>query len=162
MMVRTRSQRRPRAFAAICSDFDEVPEPGLVSSSAERKQVWSEPLQLPAKTVDAAVHVRQEVVVAAPNLAQFDKRRIGYGDRLELRQNSAESVSKHESIPTVILRAGDGVAVTKAVQLLRVEREDRETVLNQRLDHWSMGNLDRNGNTVGFACMPLKPSGQLR
>ena len=54
----------------------------------------------------------------------------------------AQRIAEHSGVPAVVLSAGDGEAVAKAIHLLRVDGVHRKAALEQHLDDRAVRRLD--------------------
>ena len=84
-------------------------------------------------------------VVAQPRpLAQFDDGRVRRLQPSEAVRVGAQRRGQHARVAAVVLGPGRRQPVAEAVELLRVDRVDREAVFHQALDHRPARRLDRH------------------
>src|SRR3954451_1087056 len=68
---------------------------------------------------------------------------------MEAVQVSSQRVGQNEGVAPVVFGASGRVTVTKAVQLFRMNRENRKAVFGKRLDDGSSRDLHRDRNECG-------------
>ncbi len=92
-----------------------------------------------------------EVIGHARPFAQFNDRGFGERNLVECAAIGSERRRQGFGIPAVVLSAGRGEAVPETVELLRIDRINFETAVEQRLDDGAMRNLDRNMDILWLA-----------
>jgi hypothetical protein len=63
----------------------------------------------------------------------------------------AQGIGQHVCVSTVVLGAGNGVTIAEAIQLFRVDTENRPAMFEKRFDQWSTWDFNRYGNGVDLA-----------
>jgi hypothetical protein len=67
----------------------------------------------------------------------------------------AQRAGQNKRIPGIVLCAGDGEAVTKPVNLFRIDREQGEATLDKSFNECAPGDLDADSDQSGLASCSL-------
>ena len=105
-------------------------------------------MKLVAKPVGKAAELVPELVVHARVLTQFDDDRILEPHPPEDGPIRTERGGQDERVAPVILRAGHGVTVAEAIQLLGVERVHMKPALYERFDNGPSRNFNRDTHSL--------------
>jgi len=104
-----------------------------------------------------------QIFVDAREFAELDDRWIIQHDAPEAVLIGPERIGEDEGVEPIILGARDRVSISKAVELLRVDREDVEAPFHQSLHEPSARDLDRHGHLSRLAPpQTSEPVGELR
>jgi hypothetical protein len=122
--------------------LDELPEPGLIRRRRELKEVRRTTVDLVPEAVGQAVHLVAHVLVDPGELADLDDQGVVGVDAPEAVPVVAQSVGQDVGIEPVILGPSHGVAVTEAVELLRIDGMDVKPSLEKRLHEGAPGTFD--------------------
>src|SRR5205085_6374192 len=94
---------------------------------------------------------------------QFDEQRLGKRQLAEGPHIRSERVREHLSIAAIVLGAGRGEAIAKAIELLGVDGIDLETAFKQCFNHRPVRHLDSDMHTPRLAIRyTAEPSGHVR
>ena len=88
----------------------------------------------------------RQVLAQTRPLTQPDDCRVGRLQPSKTVRVGTQRRGEHARVPPVVLRARRRDAITEAVELLRVDRVDREAALHQALDHRPAWPLDGHAN----------------
>ena len=136
----------------------EVANPGLGEIAFDLQELRIVAPELLAGPVHEPGSVTGQVVCNPRPLAQLDDLRCGRVQEPERVAVGSQGIAERTSIAAIVLGAGRREAVPEPVQLLRVERVDREAPLHQRLHHGPMRDLDSNPDSVRLcACRGEEP-----
>jgi hypothetical protein len=83
-----------------------------------------------------------ELVMDAAQLPELDDPWIAQKNAPKAIEIGTQRVSQHERVTPIILGAGGGVPVTKAVELLWIDRENRNAALGQGFDDGAPRRFD--------------------
>ena len=107
--------------------------------------------ELVAHAVGEACALPGQLCGDARPLPQFDDDRVEGFNASEAVDVGAKRVGQHACIAAVVLGTGRREAVAEAIELLRVDRVDREPLVHQALDHRSVRDLDGDWDPGGIA-----------
>jgi hypothetical protein len=124
---------------------EQSPQPGLIGSRRQLEQLREKSMQLSSELIGQTARVFTECGIDTSELTESNHQRVVELKVAEVMPIGAKRVSADEGVESVVFGAGDGVAVSKAVELLGVEGENIEPTLEQSFDHGSMGQLESHG-----------------
>ena len=96
------------------------------------------------------------VIIVPCHLSQFDDQGIVDTDQTKAGLVRAQGVRENKGISPVIFGSGNGMAISKPVQLLRVDRVDVEASLGQALDYCASRGLDGDRYSADLAFCELR------
>jgi len=105
-------------------------------------------MELAAKPVGEAAELVPQIVVHARVLTQFDDDGILETHPTEGRPIRTERGRQHERVAAVILRAGHGVPVAEAIELLGVERVHVKPAFHKGFHDCPARNFNRDTHSL--------------
>ena len=108
-------------------------------------------MQLVTKPVGCAAKLLEHTVLSPAQLAQDEQSRRPQAHRSEALRIGPKGVGQHQGITPVILGAGDGVTVSKAIKLFGSDRKHLAPLLESRLYNGATGHLNGHGDLTGRA-----------
>ena len=118
----------------------EEPELGHVLGDLENLMVVAP--ELLAHPIGEACKLPGQLFGYARPLPQFDDDRgEGIGASVAVAVG-AKRIGEHARVATLVLGTAWGDAVAEAIDLLRVDRLDRDTPVHQALHHWRVRDID--------------------
>jgi hypothetical protein len=103
------------------------------------------------QAVGQADVLRFELFVYARPFPELNDSRIDTGELAERAHIGPEAVRQYVSIAAVVLCSCDGEAVSKAIELLRIDRINVATALEQDLDNRPVWRFDRDMDLAWLA-----------
>ena len=107
--------------------------------------------KLMLQAVGQADVLRFELFVYARPFPELNDSRIDTGELAERAHIGPEAVRQYVSIAAVVLCSCDGEAVSKAIELLRIDRINIATALEQDLDDRPVWRFDRDMDLAWLA-----------
>ena len=146
--------RKRRALSGGRCKAPESADPGLGEIALDLEELRIVAPELLTDPVHEPGSVAGQVVRDARPLAQLDDLRRGRVQAPERVAVGSQRIAERTGIAAVVLGAGRREAVPEPVQLLRVERMDREAPFHQGLHHGPMRDLDGDpdGVCLGVRC----------
>ena len=136
--------------AAGCGGLGEDgPQPRLVRRRTERQPRRIDPIELLAQSIGEARFLDLQFFDNPAQLAQVDDLRILGPDSSERARVRPQRIGDDARIAAVVLGAAGGEPVSKAIELLRVDREDAESLLQDCIDQRAARCLDADRDRVG-------------
>ena len=108
-------------------------------------------MQLVTKPIGCAAKLLEHTFLSPAQLAQDEQSRRTQAHRSEALRIGPQCVGQHQGITPVILGAGDGVTVSKAIKLCGIDRTHLEPLLESRLYHGATGHRNGHGDLAGRA-----------
>jgi hypothetical protein len=141
----------------------EIEEPALADIVRENKALRVVAPQLLAEPVRQPRPLLLELVVHAGPLPELDDEWVLDAEPAEAVRIGSQRVGEDAGIAAIVLGAGNREAVPKAVELLRVEREDLATALEKGLDNGAVRNFDGHPDLSKLAARQLlEPENEIR
>src|SRR6185369_6529883 len=97
-------------------------------------------MQLLAQAVSNRDLFGLQLVMRPAELSQLNEKRVAEANSSKCWHVGAQRVCKDQCVPSVVFRASDRMPVSKPVELLRIDRENAKSALEQCLDHGASGN----------------------
>ena len=88
---------------------------------------------------------------------QLDQPRVGDVQAAEQAPVGAHAIAKYVGVAAVILGTGHAVPVAQAIELLRIDRVQHKSAINQGIDHRAVRYLDPHRHTVCRAADRQQP-----
>ena len=137
-------------------DLQQGPDPRLIARRTEGEHLGVEPLELLPQAIRHPIQLHLQVLLDPGQFPEVDDPWVVDAHAPKRGLIGPQGVGQHERIAPVVLGAGHAVAITKAVELFRVEGEDVEPSLEQRLHDGAPRDFDRHGHALRL------PRGELR
>ena len=102
------------------------------------------------ETVSASDSLGNQLFVKARQLAKLDVQGAARSHLMKRFGVRAKRVCQNEGVAPVVLGAGRGMTVSKAIQLLGVDGEYCHPSLEKRFDHRPARSLDRHRDLRGL------------
>lgn len=118
-------------------------------------------MELLAKSIGQSTEVDAQLVIQTAVLSQLDDERLINSKKSQQLAVSPKRVGEHISISPVVFGSRRAVTIPEAVELFRIDPEDRKAALQQTLDERTPAQLDSDGDQLRLGAQLKQATGKL-
>jgi hypothetical protein len=146
----------PTSLVRCRSRQKQGPQPGFVRGRTELEQLREEAMEQSSKPTGELTELFLELRIDAAQFSQSDHQRLVELELAEMAGIGPKRIRLNEGIEAVVFRAGRGVPISKAVELLGIDSKDLKPPLEQGFDDGAVSQLNGDRASVGFRVAMLQ------
>jgi hypothetical protein len=116
-------------------ELQQRPEPPFIRPWAQREHLGYEPMHLTPQLVGQAAKVRVQIFLGPREFPELHHDGVLSVHLLKCGQVGPQRIRQDPRIPTIVLGAGNRVAIAKPIELLRIYRKHQAPTRETRIHH---------------------------